>query len=97
MLIKEMFEIGEIMEDEDKAKSFKILDSDDCLIIGKLLNKNKIILHVKRLSDDSEGNVFIRLKDKFEKDFVTFKKLLASKKVLKITLNQFREFAVEQL
>jgi hypothetical protein len=97
MFIKEMFEIGEIMEDEDKAKSIQILNGDDCQITGKVLNKNKIILHVKRLSDGSEGNVFIKLKDKFEKDFVVFKKVLGSKKLIKLTLNEFREFDVEKL
>jgi hypothetical protein len=39
MVIKDMFEVGEIMEDEDKAKSIKVLDGDNCVITGKALNK----------------------------------------------------------
>ena len=47
MNIKDMFEVGEIMESEDKATSIKILDGDDCEITGKVLNRHKIILHMK--------------------------------------------------
>ena len=85
------------MEWEDKAKSIKILNGDDCVIIGKALNKNKIILHMKRVSDNSEGNVFVKLKDKFEDQFAISKKLLASKKVVGLSLNQFKDFEVEEL
>lgn len=97
MNIKDMFEVGEIMESEEKDTKIKILDGDDCEITGKALNKNKIILHMKRLSDGSEGNVFVRLKDEFSDQFPISKKLLASKKVVGITLNQFKEFDVEEL
>jgi hypothetical protein len=97
MVIKDMFEVGEIMEWEGKAKSIKILDGDDCEITGKVLNRQKIILHMKRLSDGSEGNVFVKLKDKFEDQFEVSKKLLASKKVIGISLNQFKNFAIEKL
>lgn len=92
-----MFEIREIMEMEDKAKSIKVLDGDDCVIISKALNKNKIILHMKRVVDDSEGNVFVYLKDEFSDQFPVSKKLFASKKVIGLTLNQFKEFEVEEL
>ena len=85
------------MEQEDKATSIKILDADDCTITGKVLNKHKIILHMKRLSDGSEGNVFVRLKDDHEKDFETSKKLLSSKKVIGMTLNQLKNLNIEEL
>ncbi len=97
MQIKDIFMVGEIMEWEDKAKSIKILDDDDCLITGKAINKNKIILHMKREKDGSEGNVFVRLKDEFDDQFITSKKLFASKKVIGISLNEFKEFEIENL
>jgi len=97
MQIKDIFEVGEIMEWEDKATSIKVLDGDDCEITGKVLNKQKIILHMKRISDGSEGNVFVRLKDPSKAQFPTSKKLLASKKVIGLSLNQFKEFDVEEL
>ncbi len=85
------------MEMEDKSTKIKILDSDDCVITGKALNKDKIILHMKRLVDDSEGNVFVRLKEEFLDQFAVSKKLLSSKKVVGLTLNQFSNFNVEEL
>ncbi len=85
------------MESEDKAKSIAVLDGDNCVIMGKLLNKNKIILQMKRLLDESAGNVFVRLKDEFHKEFLISKKLLASKKVLGLTLNQFKNFEISEL
>lgn len=92
-----MFEVGVIMEDEAKAKNIAVLDGDDCEITGKVLNKHKIILHMKRHSDGSEGNVFVRLKDKFDDQFPVSKKLLASKKVIGISLNTFKNFDIEEL
>jgi|SRR3989344_6595990 len=97
MKIKDLFEVREIMEMEDKAKSIKILDGDDCVIMSKALNKNKIILHMKRAVDDSEGNVFVTLKEEFKDQFPVSKKLFASKKVIGLSLNQFKEFDVEEL
>ena len=97
MTIKEMFEVREIMEMEDKAKNIKILDDDDCVITGKGLNKNKIILHMKRVVDGSEGNVFVYLKEEFHDQFPISKKLFASKKVIGLTLGQFKKFDIEQL
>ena len=97
MTIKDMFEVGVIMEAEDKAKSIKVLDDNDCLITGKVLNKHKIILHMQRASDSSEGNVFVRLKDEFSDQFPVSKKLLASKKVIGMTLGQFKNLIVEEL
>lgn len=97
MQIKDMFQVREIMEMEDKAKSIKVLDDDDCVITGKAFNKNKIILHMKRAIDGSEGNVFVYLKDEFADQFPIFKKLLASKKVIGLTLGQFKEFNAEEL
>jgi hypothetical protein len=97
MTIQEMFEVGEIMEWEDKNKAIKTLDGDDCVIVGKQLNKNKIIFHMKRDSDGSEGNVFVRLKDDHAKDFPTSKKLLASKKTVGLTLNQLKSLNIEEL
>jgi hypothetical protein len=95
--ISDIFEVGEIMEWEDKAKSIKTLDGDDCVIMSKALNKNKIILHMKRTVDDSEGNVFVRLKDDHKSEFPTSKKLFASKKVIGMSLNQFKELDIEDL
>lgn len=92
-----MFEVGEILEWEDKASSIQPLDDSNCTIVGKSLNKNKIILHMKRESDESEGNVFVRLKDEYEKDFPTSKKLLASQKVIGLTLEAFKKFEIEKL
>ena len=97
MQIKDMFQVREIMEMEDKAKSIKVLDDDDCVITSKALNKNKIILHMKRAIDDSEGNVFVYLKDEFQDQFAVSKKLFASKKVTGLTLGQFKNFNVEEL
>lgn len=85
------------MEWEDKAKSIKTLSGDDCEITGKILNKNKIILHMKRLSDDSEGNVFVRLKDEFHDKYPVSRKLLGSKKVIGMSLNQFIKLDIEEL
>ena len=97
MNIQDMFDVGEIMEWEDKSTKIKVLDGDDCEITGKALNKNKVILHMKRLVDDSEGNVFVRLKEKYHDQFPVSKKLLASKKVIGMSLNQFKKFSVEEL
>jgi hypothetical protein len=97
MNIQDMFQVREIMEMEDKSKSIKVLDGDDCQIMSKALNKNKIILHMKRAGDGSEGNVFVYLKEQFHDQFPVSKKLFASKKVVGMTLNQFKEFAIEEL
>lgn len=92
-----MFDIGEIMEMEDKSKKIKVLTGDDCIVMNKGLNKNKIILYMKRESDDSEGNVFVRLKEEFADQFVISKKLLSCKKVIGMTLNQLRELPIDEL
>ena len=97
MKVKDIFEIGVIMEDEEKTKSIKILDADDCKITGKTLNRNKIILHMKRESDGSEGNVFVRLNDANEKNFPVSKKLLGSKKVLGLSLNELKNYEIDSL
>jgi hypothetical protein len=92
-----MFVVREIMEMEDKDKKIKVLDDENCVVVDKALNKNKIILHMKRESDGSLGNVFVYLKDEFGKEFQTSKKLLASKAVEGLTLKQFKEFEIEKL
>ncbi len=97
MTIKEMFEVREIMEMDDKSKKIKVLSDDDCQIVSKALNKNKIILNLKRTSDGSEGNVFVYLKDEFKSEFPTSKKLFASRKVIGLTLREFKEFDIEGL
>jgi hypothetical protein len=97
MQINEMFEVREIMEMEDKSKKIKILDSDNCTIVGKGLNKNKIILQMKREEDGSLGNVFVYLKEAFGDQFMISKKLFASKKVIGMTLNEFKKFNVDEL
>ena len=97
MKVIDIFEVGEIMEWEDKDKGIKVLDGDDCKITGKVLNKHKIIFHMKRESDGSEGNVFVRLKDEHHDQFPVSKKLLASKKVIGMTLNQLKNLDVEEL
>jgi hypothetical protein len=95
--ISDIFEVGDIMEWESKAKSIAVLDGDNAEITGKVLNKNKIILHMKRTTDGSEGNVFVKLKDDNREHFPISKKLLASKKVIGMTLNKFKEMDVEEL
>ena len=97
MVIKDIFEVGDIMESEEKSKKIVTLSNDDCVIVGKVLNKNKIIMHMKRESDGSEGNVFVRLKDDAKEHFQTSKQLLASRKVLGLTLNQLKKLDVEEL
>ncbi len=97
MKISEMFVVREIMEMEEKDKGIKVLDDNDCVIVDKALNKNKIILHMKRESDGSTGNVFVYLKDEFGDQFLTSKKLLASKAVEGLTLKEFKEFSIESL
>ncbi len=97
MKIQEMFTVREIMEMDDKAKSIKALDEKDCVITGKALNKNKIILRLKREADGSEGNVFVFLSDDDRKNFPISKKLFASKKVIGLTLEQFKNFDIEEL
>lgn len=97
MLIKDIFEVGIILEDESKAKDIAALTADDCKIASKVLNRKKIILHMQRESDGSEGNVFVRLKDEYEKEFATSKKLLASKKVIGLSLNEFKNLDIENL
>ena len=97
MVIQDLFEVGEIMENENKSVKIKVLDGDDCIITGKALNKYKIILHMKRESDGSEGNVFVKLKDGDRANFPTSKRLLASKNIVGLTLNKFKEMDIEQL
>jgi len=97
MIVQDMFEVGEIMEWEDKDKKIKVLDGDDCLITGKMLNRKKIILHMKRTIDGSEGNVFVGLKNQFSDQFAVSKKLLGSKTVVGLTLNQFKVLDIEKL
>ena len=97
MKISEMFVVREIMEMEDKAKSIKVLDDNNCVIVSKALNKNKIILHMKREEDGSEGNVFVYLNDENHDKFPISKALFASRKVIGLTLAQFKEFEVEKL
>jgi hypothetical protein len=97
MVIKDIFDVGEIMESEEKAKEITPLNDDNCVIVGKALNKNKIILNMKRVEDESTGNVFVKVTDGNKEYFQTSKKLLASKNVLGLTLKQFKEFDVEKL
>ena len=97
MVIKDIFDVGEIMEVEEKSKKIKVLDAENCVIVGKALNKNKIILNMKREEDGSIGNVFVKVTDGNKEYFQTSKKLLASKNVLGLTLNEFKNFDVEKL
>ena len=85
------------MEWEDKAKTIKTLSLDDCEITGKVLNRKKIILHMKRVGDDSEGNVFVSLKPEFADQYAVSRKLLGSKKVIGMSINQFKNLDVEEL
>lgn len=97
MTIKEMFEVGEILESEEKATNIKTLDKDDCLITGKMLNRKKIILHMKRTKDDSVGNVFVGLRPEFADQYAVSRKLLGSKKVIGMSLNEFINLDIEEL
>jgi hypothetical protein len=92
-----MFDVGEILESEEKSSSIKALTDDDSKITRKALNKNKIILHMERESDGSEGNVFVKLKEQFHDQFPVSKKLLASKVVLGMSLGEFKKLDVEKL
>jgi hypothetical protein len=97
MVIKDIFDVGEIMESEEKAKEIKPLTDSNCVVVGKALNKNKIILNMKREADESTGNVFVKVTDGNKEYFQTSKKLLASKNVLGLTLKEFKNFDVEKL
>ncbi|HYF05022.1 MAG TPA: hypothetical protein VEA59_02525 [Patescibacteria group bacterium] len=97
MRISEMFEIGQIFESDEKSPNIKALSSDDAVIVGKMLNRKKIILHMKRESDASEGNVFVRLKDEYQDQFALSKKLLATKHILGLSLNQLRNLQIDAL
>lgn len=97
MTVEEMFNVGEIMEWEDKAKSIEPLNENNCVIVSKVLNKYKIILHLQRENDKSEGNVFVSLKEEFKSNFQTSKKLLASKDVLGLTLKQLKKIDTEKI
>lgn len=97
MQVKDMFEVGKILEWEDKSTDIQTLSGDDCEITGKTLNRRKIILHMKRTSDGSEGNVFIVLKPEFQDQYDISRKLLGSKKVMGMSLNQFINLDVESL
>ena len=52
---------------------------------------------MKREVDGSEGNVFVYLKDEFKDKFSVSKQLFASRKVIGLTLGQFKKFSVEEL
>ncbi len=97
MIISDIFEVGEIMEWEDKDKKIAILNGDNCEITGKILNKQKIILHLKRTDDSSEGNVFVKLIGGNREHFPISKRLLASRNIIGLTLNQFKNLDVEGL
>ena len=75
MIIQDIFEVGEIMESEEKDKKIVVLNADNCVIVGKTLNKNKIIMQMKRESDGSTGNCFVKLKEGMKSEFQTSKKL----------------------
>ena len=97
MEIQKVFDIGGIMEPEDKPADLVDLSWDDCVIVSKGFNKNKVILHMKRDSDGTEGNVFVRLNQEHLKDFNTSRKLLGSKNIMGLTLNQFKVMDIEKL
>lgn len=97
MNVQDMFLVGNIMEWEDKDKGIQALSADDCHITGKQLNKSKIIFHMKREGDGSEGNVFVRLKDEYKDQFLLSKRLFASRKIIGMSLNELKNLDVEQL
>ncbi len=94
MNIKDMFDVGVIMEPEERKA---VMDADNCTITGKQLNKNKIILHMKSSAGSEEGNVFVKLKEQYDDQFNVSKKLFASKKVIGLTLSKFKNFDIESL
>ena len=96
MTIKDVFNVGAIMEWEDKPKSIAVLDGNNCKIMSKAMNNKNIIFHMQREGDGSEGNVFVKLKEN-GKDFLVLKKLFASKKVIGISLNEFKKFEIAEL
>lgn len=85
------------MESEEKSTKIQVLSEDDCRIVGKAPNKNKVILNMERVEDKSQGNVFVRLKDEYKNEFSVQKKLLASKKIIGLTLNELKKLSVEEL
>ena len=93
MYIKEVFEIGSIFQPVSRTKS--LLDQDNCQITGKRMNNKSIILHIKRKEDGKEANVFVRLIDPINRE--SFKKLLASNKIIGMSLNELKEMKVEEL
>jgi hypothetical protein len=97
MTIEDMFEVGSIMEPEDKLSGQVDLNGDDCVIMSKGLNKDKIILRMERKSDGIQGNVFVRLKEEHKGNFAVSRKLLGSQKVNGLTLGEFKVFPVENL
>jgi hypothetical protein len=95
MFIKEVFSLGEIYQMTEGPVG--VLDMDNCEITGKVMNKSKIILHLERLSDGRKANVFLRLKDDFLDRRDDFKKFLASKKIIGMSLNQLNNLEIAEL
>jgi hypothetical protein len=52
---------------------------------------------MERKSDGSEGNVFVKLKEQYEDQFLVSKKLLASQKVIGMSLEEFKRLDIEKL
>ena len=95
MYIKEEFIIGSIYQPVSRTK--ELLDLDNCKITEKRMNNKSIILHLKRTQGSGEANVFLRLKDEFKDNRDDFKKLLASHKVVGLSLNELKGMKVEDL
>ena len=96
MFVKEVFTIGDIFQTASKTKAD--LDLDNCKIVSKMMNNKSVILHVKRLSDGKEANVFVKLKDDLEGDHkLDFKALFASKKIVGMSLNELKDIKIEDL
>ncbi len=93
MLFKDIFTIGEIFQTASRTKAD--LDLDNCKITGKRMNNKSIILHIKRAEDGKEANVFVRLIDPINRE--SFKKLLASNKIIGMSLNELKGMKVEEL
>ncbi|RJO61205.1 hypothetical protein C4544_03480 [candidate division WS5 bacterium] len=87
MKIKEIFRIGGIMQSIGGPTIY--LDRDNCVVHNKTKNEDAIILRLKRESDGEEGNVYLRVQDKFKgiKDQL-LNWAFTSSSIMGLTLNQ---------
>jgi DNA-directed RNA polymerase subunit RPC12/RpoP len=87
MKIKDIFQIGGIMQSFRGADIF--LDQNNCVVFNKSRNEDAVILHLKRESDEEEGNIYLRVKDEFKSiKNPLLNWLFISKDIIGLTINQ---------